>query len=162
MRCPKCQCPDSRVIDSRCVKDDSCIRRRRECPECEYRFTTTEITLRDDLQVIKRDARREAFDRDKLLSGLLRATEKRPIDREQIEGIVTNILEHLDSEYDTEVPSQVIGELTMARLKALDQIAYVRFASVYKDFRDIREMADEILELNTAKSPETPTESSVT
>ena len=147
MRCPKCTSLETKVLDTRTGKNETSIRRRRECLDCEYRFTTIEEVLRADLQVIKRDGRREDFDRGKMLGGLKKAVEKRPIDAIQIEMLVADVLAALEKEYDHEIPSQAIGELIMMRLKHLDQIAYVRYASVYKDFRDLSELAKEITDL---------------
>ena len=147
MRCPKCISLETKVLDTRIGKNESSTRRRRECLSCGYRFTTIEEVLRADLQVVKRDGRREDFDRSKILSGLKKAVEKRPIDVLQIEMLVADMLATLEREYDHEIPSQAIGEHIMQRLKHLDQIAYVRYASVYKDFRDLSELAEEILSL---------------
>jgi transcriptional repressor NrdR len=144
MRCPKCTSLDVKVLDTRIGKNETSTRRRRECLDCGYRFTTIEEVLRADLQVVKRDGRREDFDRNKILGGLKKAVEKRPIDVMQIEMLVADILASLEREYDHEIPSQAIGEHIMQRLKHLDQIAYVRYASVYKDFRDLSELAQEI------------------
>jgi transcriptional repressor NrdR len=120
------------------------IRRRRSCQACSYRFSTVEEIVREDLVVIKSDGRREPFERHKLLSGIQRATEKRPVDEEQIQMLISDVLADLEVEFDAEIPSRAIGERIMSRLKAIDQIAYVRFASVYKQFRDIDELAREI------------------
>jgi transcriptional repressor NrdR len=120
------------------------IRRRRSCQNCGYRFSTTEEVVSEDLFVIKNDGRREPFDRSKLVAGVQRATEKRPVDGEQIEMLIADVMTDLENEYSTEIPSRAIGESVMTRLKAIDQIAYVRFASVYKQFRDIDELAKEI------------------
>ena len=147
MRCPKCASLDTKVLDTRTGKNETSIRRRRQCLECGYRFTTIEEVLHADLQVVKRDGRREDFDRGKMLGGLKKAVEKRPIDVLQIEMLIADVLASLEKEYDHEMPSQAIGEQIMLRLKHLDQIAYVRYASVYKDFRDLAELAQEILEL---------------
>ena len=114
---------------------------------CGYRFTTIEEVLRADLQVVKRDGRREDFDRAKILGGLKKAVQKRPIDVMQIEMLIADVLASLEKEYDHEIPSEAVGEHIMQRLKHLDQIAYVRYASVYKDFRDLTELAQEILDL---------------
>ena len=149
MRCPKCTSLETKVLDTRIGKKESSIRRRRECLDCGYRFTTIEEVLRADLQVVKRDGRREDFDRAKMLSGLKKAVEKRPIDVMQIEMLVADVLAALEREYDHEIPSQAIGEHIMQRLKHLDQIAYVRYASVYKDFRDLSELAEEISALKS-------------
>jgi len=144
MQCPKCGTKDTRVIDSRVSSSGLSIRRRRSCQSCGYRFSTTEEVVSEDMFVIKNDGRREPFDRNKLLSGIQRAIEKRPVDGEQIEMLVADVLTDLENEFDTEIPSRAIGERVMTRLKAIDQIAYVRFASVYKQFRDIDELAKEI------------------
>jgi len=151
MHCPKCGTKDTRVIDSRVSTSGLAIRRRRSCQACGYRFSTIEEIIREDLYVIKNDNRREPFDRNKLAAGIQRATEKRPVDAEQIEMMIADILAELEVEFDAEIPSRAIGERIMARLKAIDQIAYVRFASVYKQFRDIDELAREIdgLQRNT-------------
>ena len=144
MQCPKCATKDTRVIDSRVSTSGLAIRRRRVCQSCGYRFSTTEEIVREDFFVIKNDGRREPFDRNKLLHGIQSAIQKRPVDTEQIEMLIADVITDLEAEYDTEVPSRVIGERVMARLKGIDQIAYVRFASVYKQFRDIDELAKEI------------------
>jgi transcriptional repressor NrdR len=147
MNCPKCKEKDSRVIDSRIAKDGLSIRRRRECQKCGYRFTTVEEIVREDLSVRKRDGRLEAFDRKKLEGGIRRACEKRPVPPEQIDMIVNDIVMDLEASYDQEVQSLKIGEIVMQKLKAIDQIAYVRFASVYRDFRDIGDMEKVIRDL---------------
>mgnify|MGYP005848599169 CR=1 FL=1 len=138
------------MLDTRTGKNDTSIRRRRECLNCGYRFSTIEEVLRADLQVVKRDGRREDFDRAKMLGGLKKAVEKRPIDVMQIEMLIADVLSTLENEFDHEFPAKAIGEQIMARLKHLDQIAYVRYASVYKDFRDLAELAQEINELNSS------------
>ena len=150
MRCPKCTSLETKVLDTRTGKNETSIRRRRECLDCGYRFTTIEEVLRSDLQVVKRDGRREDFDRAKMLGGLKKAVEKRPIDAMQIEMLVADALVALEKEFDHEVPARAIGEQIMIRLRQLDQIAYVRYASVYKDFRDLAELADEINELKAS------------
>ncbi len=144
MQCPKCGTKDTRVIDSRVSSSGLAIRRRRVCQNCGYRFSTTEEIVREDFFVIKNDGRREPFDRTKLLRGIQHAVQKRPVDSEQIDMLIADVIADLEAEYDTEVPSRAIGERVMARLKNIDQIAYVRFASVYKQFRDIDELAKEI------------------
>lgn len=149
MRCPKCSSLETKVLDTRIGKNETSTRRRRECLECGYRFTTIEEVLRSELQVVKRDGRREDFDRAKMLGGLRKAVEKRPIDVLQIEMMAADVLAALEREYDHEIPSQAIGEHIMERLKHLDQIAYVRYASVYKDFRDLAELAEEISALKS-------------
>lgn len=144
MHCLKCGTNDTRVIDSRVSSSGLSIRRRRACQSCGYRFSTTEEIVREDLHVIKNDGRREPFDRNKLLSGIQRAVEKRPVEGEQVDMLIADVLADLDKEFDTEIPSRAIGERVMAHLRGIDQIAYVRFASVYKQFRDIDELAKEI------------------
>lgn len=150
MRCPKCTSLETKVLDTRTGKNETSIRRRRECLDCGYRFTTIEEVLRADLQVVKRDGRREDFDRAKMLGGLKKAVQKRPIDVMQIEMLIADALTSLEKEFDHEIPSKAIGEQIMARLKHLDQIAYVRYASVYKDFRDLSELAQEINDLKSS------------
>lgn len=147
MQCPKCSDRDTRVIDSRVSRNGFAIRRRRNCQACGYRFTTSEEVVREGLVVLKNDGRREEFDRNKILGGLRRACEKRPIDLEQIEMLVSDVAAELEAAFDNEIPTQAIGEQIMKHLKNIDQIAYVRFASVYKDFRDIDELAREISHL---------------
>lgn len=147
MHCPRCNHKETRVIDSRLARNGTAIRRRRCCQECEYRFTTVEEIVREGLVVIKNDGRREEFDKRKILSGLKRACEKRPIDPVQIEMMINDLTVELDTRYDGAIPSQAIGALIMERLREIDKIAYVRFASVYKDFRDIAELEREISEL---------------
>ena len=147
MRCPRCPTRETRVIDSRIAKNGLSIRRRRQCVDCDYRFTTIEELLREGIIVVKRDGRREEFDRNKVLSGISRACEKRPIDLEQIDMLITDVMVELENEFDQEIPSRAIGERVMGKFKQIDQIAYVRFASVYKDFRDISELEQEIADL---------------
>lgn len=148
MRCNKCQHPDTRVIDTRADKKNAVIKRRRECPQCGHRLSTLEEVYREDLVVIKQDGRREPFQKIKIFKGISHATQKRPIDLEQIEMIINDLCFHLEERFDNSLPSKIIGEEVMKRLKELDHIAYVRYASVYKDFRDISEMAEEISSLN--------------
>lgn len=144
MRCPKCTFSDSKVVDSRPGKNEASIRRRRECLKCGHRFSTVEEVLREDLVVIKRSGSREEFDRTKIFKGISKALEKRPIGVDEIEALVQEITVVIQNKFDAEVPSKKIGEEVMERLKTLDQIAYVRFASVYKDFHDISQLAQEI------------------
>ena len=150
MRCSKCTSLDTKVLDTRTGKNENSIRRRRECLDCGYRFTTIEEVLRVNLQVVKRDGRREDFDRAKMLGGIKKAVEKRPIDVLQIEMLIADVLTSLEKEFDHEIPAHAVGEQIMFRLKHLDQIAYVRYASVYKDFRDLTELAQEIKELKAS------------
>lgn len=154
MRCPKCTSIEDKVIDSRIGKEGSTIRRRRECLECGHRFTTTETHVRDGIVVLKRDGRREDFDRDKLVRAVRATCHKRPIDAEQITMLIEDVLDALEARFDSEIPSQAIGDAVMQRLRRIDQVAYVRFASVYKEFRDVGEFVDEISSLG--KQPEPP------
>ena len=151
MRCPKCTSIEDKVIDSRIGKEGSTIRRRRECLECHYRFTTIENLVRDGIMVIKRDGRREEFHRDKLLHAIRAACHKRPVDLEQITMIVDDVIDALEAQYEREIPSRAIGEEVMRHLRRIDQVAYVRFASVYKEFRDVSEFVDEIGNLGKPK-----------
>ena len=144
MKCPKCSHLDDKVIDSRSVRNGDVIRRRRVCLQCGFRFTTYEEVIKTSLRVIKRDGRHEELDRHKLMSGIERACEKRPISAQQIETIVDTILAELESEYEREVPSTMIGQKVMDQLEELDEVAYVRFASVYRRFRDVNQFLSEV------------------
>ncbi len=144
MKCPKCSHLDDKVIDSRSVRNGDVIRRRRVCLQCGFRFTTYEEVIKTSLRIIKRDGRHEELDRRKLMSGIERACEKRPISAQQIETIVDTILSELESEYEREVPSTVIGQKVMDQLEELDEVAYVRFASVYRRFRDVNQFLSEV------------------
>ena len=144
MRCPKCSADDDRVIDSRSVRGGLAIRRRRVCNACGHRFTTYEEILKSGLRVIKRDGRREDFDRRKLAAGIARACEKRPISEAEIEALVDAVVAEIEAEYEREVPSTVIGRKVMDRLEKLDEVAYVRFASVYRRFRDVSQFLSEV------------------
>jgi len=139
MRCPFCAHDDSQVKDSRPSEDNSAIRRRRHCPECGGRFTTFERVQLRELVVVKKSGRRESFDRDKLERSINHALRKRPVERERIERTVTGIVRRLESMGENEIPANVIGELVMQALASLDKVAYVRFASVYKNFREMRD-----------------------
>jgi transcriptional repressor NrdR len=136
MRCPKCGQLDDKVIDSRTSREGSTIRRRRECLACSHRFTTYEEIEHEGLVVIKRDGRREEFSKEKLLSGIRKACQKRPISPEAIENVVAKIVDDLTSRYDREIPGTALGERVMDALRELDQVAYVRFASVYRRFQE--------------------------
>jgi transcriptional repressor NrdR len=151
MRCPKCTSIEDKVIDSRISKEGNTIRRRRECLECGHRFTTIENLVRDGIVVIKRDERREEFDREKLLHAIRAACHKRPVDLEQITMIVDDVIDAVEAQYEREIPSRVIGEEVMRHLRRIDQVAYVRFASVYKEFRDVSEFMEEINNLGKPK-----------
>jgi transcriptional repressor NrdR len=147
MLCPKCFSQDDKVIDSRLSKDGTSIRRRRECIACESRFTTYEQIERVELLAVKRDGRREPFDRQKLLGSLIKACEKRPISLDIMEESVHAIIIDLESGQDREISTKTIGAKVMERLHAVDPVAYVRFASVYRRFEDIGEFIEEIQSL---------------
>ena len=147
MKCPFCSYEESKVIDSRPTDEGEKIRRRRECISCGKRFTTYEIIESVPIVVVKKDKSRQAFDRVKLFNGMLRACEKRPVSIEQMEKIVSDIEAELQNSLDREVTSVHIGELVMDRLKTLDEVAYVRFASVYRQFKDINTFMDELAKL---------------
>lgn len=147
MKCPYCGYEESKVIDSRPADDGERIRRRRECLGCSKRFTTHEVIETVPIIVVKRDKSREVFDRNKLTAGFLRACEKRPVSIDQIESMVDSIETKLQSSLDREVTSGYIGELAMEQLKGVDEVAYVRFASVYRQFKDINTFMDELNKL---------------
>ena len=147
MKCPFCGYEESKVIDSRPTDEGEKIRRRRECISCAKRFTTYEIIETVPIVVVKKDKSRQAFDRVKLFNGMLRACEKRPVSIDQIEKVVTDIETELQNSLDREVTSVHIGELVMDKLKELDEVAYVRFASVYRQFKDINTFMDELTKL---------------
>ena len=144
MRCPKCGHLNDKVIDSRSAREGDVIRRRRVCLQCRHRFTTYEEIIKTHLRVIKRDGRHEELDRNKLSKGIMRACQKRPISAEQIETMTDSILRELDNENDREVPSSAIGEKVMERLEKLDEVAYIRFASVYRRFKDVNQFLTEV------------------
>jgi len=144
MRCPFCSFSESRVIDSRSAEEGSSIRRRRECLQCMRRFTTYEVVEQSPLMVIKKDGRRELFDRAKLLNGLLRACEKRPVPLSAAEEVVDKVEKEMRNLMEREVTSRQIGETVMRHLKEIDQVAYVRFASVYRQFADINNFMQEL------------------
>lgn len=154
MRCPKCASLEDKVIDSRLSKDGTSIRRRRECLLCETRFTTYEELERLELRVIKRDGRHEPFDRHKLLSSFVKACEKRPISMDQMEQRVEEVIHDLENGQEREISTRHLGAKVMEQLHALDSVAYVRYASVYRQFQDIGEFIEEIqsLERRGAKS----------
>jgi len=144
MRCPYCNANNDRVVDSRTSSDAFMIRRRRECLECSKRFTTYERSEETPLRVVKKDGSREPFDRQKIIRGMLKACEKRPISNDRIEESVHAIESQLCEMFDKEVASKFIGRLVMDQLKEIDQVAYVRFASVYREFRDVYQFLDEL------------------
>ena len=148
MRCPKCASELDKVVDSRISKDGSSIRRRRECMDCSHRYSTIEKILRENLYVFKRDGRREDFEKLKVVNSMRRACQKRPVDAEQINILVEDMIDELENEYGMEIPSTAVGEKVLENLKNIDPIAYIRFASVYKDFRNLEEFLDEISSLS--------------
>ena len=154
MKCPFCKKPDSRVIDSRAADDGATIRRRRECSECGRRFTTYEVVEKLPLMVVKRDNRREPFNRDKLLTGIIRSCDKRDISMEQITNFVAEIERDIRNRTEPEVPSEKIGEIVMERLKDFDEVAYIRFASVYRKFDDITNFIEELETLRARRGKE--------
>jgi transcriptional repressor NrdR len=147
MRCPFCQTPETRVVDSRLVEENNQVRRRRECIACNERFTTYEVPELTMPLIIKRDQRRSPFDEQKLRSGLMKALEKRPISTDQIEALITRIKNQLRATGEREVSSAILGKLVMNELSQLDQVAYVRFASVYRSFEDVKAFREAIKEL---------------
>jgi transcriptional repressor NrdR len=147
MRCPKCGCQDDKVIDSRASREGATIRRRRECIACGYRFTTYEEVERSGLVVMKRDGRREDFSKEKLLSGLKKACQKRPISPKVVEDLVERITNEITDKYEREVPAEAIGKLVMEGLRATDEVAYVRFASVYRRFQEATDFVHEVKKL---------------
>lgn len=152
MRCPFCDFADSKVIDSRPTEEGSSIRRRRECISCGKRFTTYEKVESVPIMVIKKDQTREPFDRNKVLTGIIRACQKRPVQTEKMVEMVDNIESELQNLMDREVTSDRIGEMVMAELKKTDDVAYVRFASVYRQFKDINTFLAEVNKLLTDKN----------
>lgn len=152
MKCPYCGYSESKVIDSRPTDEGECIRRRRECLNCAKRFTTYEVIETVPVVVVKKDKSREAFDRNKLLNGLLRACEKRPVPLETLERIVDEIETLLQNSLDREVPSTLIGTYAMDKLKKVDEVAYVRFASVYREFKDINTFMDELNKIKAERN----------
>jgi transcriptional repressor NrdR len=152
MRCPVCGCVESKVLDSRPIEEGSVIRRRRECDQCGRRFTTYEKYEEAPLVVVKKDGRREGFDRRKILNGILRACEKRPVSLASIEAVVSAIERDIRALADGEIDSVRIGELVMEHLRELDEVAYVRFASVYRQFKDINRFLEELEKLVDKKT----------
>ena len=147
MRCPKCGCQDDSVIDSRAAREGAAIRRRRECAACGYRFTTYEEVERSGLLVLKHDGRREELSKEKLLAGIKKACQKRPIGHKVVEDLVDKIVNEVMDKYDREVPAEVIGKLVMEGLRAIDEVAYVRFASVYRRFQEATDFVHEVKKL---------------
>ena len=148
MRCPKCGCEESKVVDSRPSESNDAIRRRRECTSCGFRFTTYERCEEVPLLVVKRDGHKEPFDRQKLMRGLLTATVKRDVPMSALTGLIDNIESALRDSGKTEVTSADLGSMVLKRLVSVDKVAYVRFASVYRDFKDVDEFSEELRSLN--------------
>jgi len=144
MRCPKCSHMDDRVIDSRTVRNGDVIRRRRNCLDCGHRFTTYEEVVKSNMRVIKRDGRHEEIDRRKMMAGINRACEKRPISMSQMENVIDSVINEIEAEYEREVPATVLGKKVMDKLQNLDEVAYVRFASVYRRFKDVSQFLSEV------------------
>ena len=147
MRCPKCGCQDDKVIDSRASREGATIRRRRQCVGCGFRFTTYEEIERGGLVVLKRDGRREEFSREKLLSGIRKACQKRPVSPKLIEDLLERIVVEVTDRYEREVSAEVIGKLVMDGLRLVDEVAYVRFASVYRRFQEATDFVHEVKKL---------------
>ncbi len=152
MRCPQCQCLDDKVVDSRTVKEGVGVRRRRECMNCGHRYTTYEGIIHAELKVIKKDGQlREEFDREKVRWGIEKACWKRPVSGEDIERITEDIIKGIEADFDREVPSSEIGKRIMNALRDTDEVAYVRFASVYRQFKDIDQFIEEIKALGNGE-----------
>jgi transcriptional repressor NrdR len=149
MRCPKCGCQEDKVIDSRASREGATIRRRRECIGCSHRFTTYEEVEHEGLMVLKRDGRREEFSRDKLLSGLKKAFQKRPVSPQIIDDLLDKIVTDIQDKYEREVSGSIIGERVMEGLREIDDVAYVRFASVYRRFQEATDFVQEVKKLES-------------
>ncbi|HFB83914.1 transcriptional repressor NrdR [Thermosulfuriphilus ammonigenes] len=147
MKCPRCAHPETKVVDSRTTKDGVAIRRRRECLSCSHRFTTYERIEESLPMVVKKDGRREAFSRQKIIEGIKKACEKRPISMDEIEAFVNSLERELLERGEKEIPSAYIGERVMERLHEWDEVAYVRFASVYRQFKDVSEFIEQVQQL---------------
>ncbi len=162
MKCPSCNYKETKVIDSRLSGEGNSVRRRRECLKCQHRFTTYEFVEQVPLMVIKRDGRRQPFDRKRIISGLLKACEKRPVSIDTIEDLVNEVERYVQKNFDREVHTQDIGEIMMEKLARLDEVAYVRFASVYRQFRDVNQFMQELKGMldkeKIGKSSKTPSE----
>ena len=152
MKCPFCNNTETQVKDSRPTEDGSAIRRRRLCPACGSRFTSFERVQLRDLTVIKKDGKRAVFNRDKLANSILTALRKRKVDTERVEKLISGIVRRLESSGEVDIPSHMIGQLVMESLSEIDQVAYVRFASVYRDFQDIKDFSEEINSLSKSSS----------
>jgi transcriptional repressor NrdR len=151
MRCPKCGCQEDKVIDSRASREGATIRRRRECTGCNHRFTTYEELEHEGLMVLKRDGRREEFSREKLFGGIKKACQKRPISPKAIDDLVDHIVAVVTEKFEGEVPGEFIGKMVMDGLREIDEVAYVRFASVYRRFQEATDFVHEVKKLEAAK-----------
>jgi transcriptional repressor NrdR len=151
MRCTKCGCQDDKVIDSRASREGATIRRRRECTKCGHRFTTYEEVEHEGLMVLKRDGRREEFSREKLLSGIKKACQKRPVGLKAMDDLVDHVVAVVTEKFESEVPGEFIGKMVMEGLRELDDVAYVRFASVYRRFEEATDFVQEVKKLEAAK-----------
>jgi transcriptional repressor NrdR len=151
MRCPKCGCQEDKVIDSRASREGATIRRRRECTGCNHRFTTYEELEHEGLMVLKRDGRREEFSREKLFGGIKKACQKRPISPKAIDDLVDHIVAVVTEKFESEVPGEFIGKMVMDGLREIDEVAYVRFASVYRRFQEATDFVHEVKKLEAAK-----------
>jgi transcriptional repressor NrdR len=155
VKCPFCGFNEEKVIESRATLDDSAIRRRRECLKCEKRYTTYEKIECIETRVVKRDGRREPYSREKVISGIVKALEKRPVPMNIVNEVVDDIEKQLHSRYQEEVPTKEIGELVIDKLHSIDKVAYVRFASVYRQFEDVRDFVDEVKSMPISAEPAT-------
>ncbi len=158
MKCPYCSYKEDKVIDSRSSSGGNSVRRRRECLKCERRFTTYEYIEQIPLLVVKKDSRREPFDRNKILSGIIKACEKRPVSLQKMEDVATSIERIVMRKYEKEIPSTIVGELIMEKLAEIDDVAYVRFASVYRQFKDVNQFMKELQDIlgkGVRKEPKT-------
>jgi transcriptional repressor NrdR len=147
MKCPFCNHNEDKVIDSRETQEGASVRRRRECLNCDKRFTTYEYVEKTPLMVVKKDGRREAFNREKILNGLMRACQKRPVSMERLEKIVQEVESEIQKKFDQEIQSQHVGELVIDKLAKIDDVAYVRFASVYRRFKDVNQFMKELRDI---------------
>lgn len=154
MKCPVCGNDNDKVLDSRSVRGGVAIRRRRTCMACGHRFTTYEERLRDSLMVVKRDGRLEEFSRSKLANGIERSLLKRPVSLQKIEAVIDQIVDDLESRFDLEIPAQVIGDTVMAALLKMDEVAYVRYASIYRHYEDVDQFIEEVRSLKAAAQRE--------
>jgi transcriptional repressor NrdR len=155
VKCPYCGFSEDKVIESRATLDDTAIRRRRECLKCEKRYTSYEKIESIELRVVKRDGRREPYVREKIISGIVKALEKRPVSMNKVNDVIEEIEKHLHSRFQGEVPTKDIGELVMEKLHSIDKVAYVRFASVYRQFEDVRDFVDEVKSMPRSEEPAT-------